>query len=297
MKQKITGFHLDGEAHWVAELECGHGQHMRHEPPWMARPWVLTEEGRRSRLGIELECKRCDEAGRAVAEAVREALESAAREAYEEGGLSGLCAEGRWELALDALHTSVLTPAIHRALSRDRKGAAIESARLILRPIRLEDAPSVQRLAGEREVAMNAAGIPHPFEDGMAEAWISSLDARSHVFALCLTGSGEMIGAAGLVEAGEERPRTAELSYWIGRPYWGRGFGTEAAQALVRYGFETLGLESIHANCFSRNPGSRRVLEKAGFRHIGHEEKALHHLGRDEDIERFTLMRPPLAGG
>ncbi len=103
MKQKITGFHLDLEGHWVADLACGHRQHMRHDPPWMERPWVLTEEGRRSRLGVELDCNRCDEAGRAVAEAVREALRTAAQRAYEEGGLSGLCAEGRWELALDAL--------------------------------------------------------------------------------------------------------------------------------------------------------------------------------------------------
>jgi hypothetical protein len=120
MKQKMTGFHLDGENHWVAELECGHRQHVRHEPPWMERPWVLTEEGRRSRLGIELECRRCDEVGHAVAEAVREALASAARQAYEEAGLSGLCAEGRWELALDAIRATGLTSAIHRALARPR---------------------------------------------------------------------------------------------------------------------------------------------------------------------------------
>lgn len=118
MKQPITGFHLDAENHWVADLACGHRQHMRHDPPWMERPWILTEEGRRSRLGIELECKRCDEAGRAVAEAVREALASAARQAYEEGGLSGLCAEGRWELALDAMGAADLTPAIRRALGQ-----------------------------------------------------------------------------------------------------------------------------------------------------------------------------------
>jgi hypothetical protein len=117
MKQKITGFHLDSAAHWVADLECGHQQHMRHDPPWMERPWVLTEEGRRSRLGVQLECKRCDEAGRAVAEAVREALRTAAARAYEDGGLSGLCAEGRWELALDALGTADLLPVIQRALS------------------------------------------------------------------------------------------------------------------------------------------------------------------------------------
>ena len=121
MKQPITGFHLDEENHWVADLACGHRQHMRHDPPWMERPWILTEEGRRSRLGVELECKRCDEAGRAIAEAVREALASAAREAYEEGGLSGLCAEGRWDLALDAMRAVDLTPAIRRALGQERQ--------------------------------------------------------------------------------------------------------------------------------------------------------------------------------
>ena len=119
MQQPITGFHLDAENHWVADLACGHKQHMRHDPPWMERPWILTEEGRRSRLGVELECKRCDETGRAVAEAVRAALAAAARDAYEEGGLSGLCAEGRWDLALDAIRAVDLTPAIRRALGQE----------------------------------------------------------------------------------------------------------------------------------------------------------------------------------
>lgn len=120
MNQKITGFHLDAEEHWVADLGCGHRQHVRHDPPWQVRPWVLTEEGRRSRLGVELDCKRCDEAGRAVAEAVREALRNAALGAYEEGGLSGLCAEGRWELALDALRATDLLPVIRRALAPEQ---------------------------------------------------------------------------------------------------------------------------------------------------------------------------------
>jgi uncharacterized protein DUF3565 len=121
MKQPITGFHLDEENHWVADLACGHRQHMRHDPPWMERPWILTEEGRRSRLGIELECKRCDEAAHAVAQAVREALLSAARQAYEEAGLSGLCAEGRWDFALDAMRAADLTPTIQRALGPRRQ--------------------------------------------------------------------------------------------------------------------------------------------------------------------------------
>lgn len=56
----MVGYHLDIENHWVAELACGHFQHVRHEPPWTTRPWVLTEDGRRSMLGYELNCKKCD---------------------------------------------------------------------------------------------------------------------------------------------------------------------------------------------------------------------------------------------
>jgi hypothetical protein len=62
MHRRITGFHQDEERHWVAELECGHRQHVRHDPPWQLRPWVLTEEGRASRLGVPLDCVICDRA-------------------------------------------------------------------------------------------------------------------------------------------------------------------------------------------------------------------------------------------
>jgi len=61
MQQAIVGFHLDDENHWVADLACGHTQHMRHDPPWQNRPWVLTEQGRKEQLGVMLECKTCEE--------------------------------------------------------------------------------------------------------------------------------------------------------------------------------------------------------------------------------------------
>ena len=61
MKQHIIGFHKDEEGDWVADLACGHGQHVRHNPPWSNRPWVMTTEGRAAHLGEELNCKRCDE--------------------------------------------------------------------------------------------------------------------------------------------------------------------------------------------------------------------------------------------
>lgn len=60
MKQRITSFHRDEEGDWVAELECGHGQHVRHDPPWQERAWVTTEAGRESRLGVLLECRNCE---------------------------------------------------------------------------------------------------------------------------------------------------------------------------------------------------------------------------------------------
>lgn len=60
MKQSIVGFHKDEHGDWVADLKCGHTQHVRHDPPWQLRPWVTTEEGRKKHLGMELNCKKCD---------------------------------------------------------------------------------------------------------------------------------------------------------------------------------------------------------------------------------------------
>jgi hypothetical protein len=89
MKRQITGFHQDEERHWVAELECGHGQHVRHDPPWQNRPWVATEEGRRQYLGVELDCKRCDAEG----------PEDYDKDAYDDARIRGLCHDGAVEFA------------------------------------------------------------------------------------------------------------------------------------------------------------------------------------------------------
>ena len=61
MLQPIAGFHQDEDTHWVADLACGHTQHVRHDPPWQSRPWTQTPEGRTSKLGQVLNCKKCDE--------------------------------------------------------------------------------------------------------------------------------------------------------------------------------------------------------------------------------------------
>ncbi|MGO4302653.1 DUF3565 domain-containing protein [Cupriavidus sp. RAF12] len=59
MEHSIVGFHRDEFGDWVAELECGHGQHVRHDPPWQSRPWTVTAEGRASRLGYRVKCLKC----------------------------------------------------------------------------------------------------------------------------------------------------------------------------------------------------------------------------------------------
>ncbi|MDQ6635048.1 MAG: DUF3565 domain-containing protein [Gemmatimonadota bacterium] len=61
MKQPIVGYHQDDEGHWVAELRCGHGQHVRHDPPWQLRPWVVTSEGRAAHIALDLECLLCEQ--------------------------------------------------------------------------------------------------------------------------------------------------------------------------------------------------------------------------------------------
>src|SRR5581483_4261772 len=136
-------------------------------------------------------------------------------------------------------------------LSENRSSDTMKTERLILRPFTLDDAPDVQRLAGVREVALNTLHIPHPYPDGAAEAWIAKHgEGPEIVFAI--DANGQLAGAIGLVV---DRPHDrAELGYWIGVPFWGRGYATEAARAMLRLGFEENGLHKIFAHVFTRNP-------------------------------------------
>lgn len=79
-KRTIIGFRQDDEGHWIAELSCGHRQHVRHTPPWMNRPWVLTAAGRAERLGLEMDCRACDEASDEASEAPSDEGQTPGRE-------------------------------------------------------------------------------------------------------------------------------------------------------------------------------------------------------------------------
>lgn len=100
MRRRIIAFHQDEESHWVADLDCGHGQHVRHDPPWQVRPWVLDAESRRERLGAALECVRCDEEARD--DDTPAGLSPEEARAYRDARLLGLCRDGALEAARDA---------------------------------------------------------------------------------------------------------------------------------------------------------------------------------------------------
>lgn len=170
----------------------------------------------------------------------------------------------------------------------------LQTERLVLRPFHLEDAPIVQRLAGDMDIARNTATIPHPYEDGVAERWIGTHRERfekgeSAVFAVTLRPDGQLVGAIGL-EINQESVR-AELGYWIGKPFWGLGYCTEGARAVLRYAFEDLGLHRVFAVHFKRNPASGRVMQKLGMRHEGSMRQHFRKWGPFEDLEILGILR------
>lgn len=170
----------------------------------------------------------------------------------------------------------------------------LESERLILRPFSLSDALSVQRLAGDRAIADTTLNVPHPYEDGMAESWISTHRAGLEAgelaaFAIRRKTDNELIGAISLrINPSFQR---AELGYWIGRLYWGSGYCTEAAKLVLRYGFKELKLHKVHASYMLRNPASGRVLEKVGMLQEGIVRQHTKKWGRFEDLVLCGLLQ------
>jgi RimJ/RimL family protein N-acetyltransferase len=169
----------------------------------------------------------------------------------------------------------------------------LETQRLVLRPFVLADAEEVQRQAGDREIASTTLNIPHPYEDGLAEAWILGhprgfADGHFVVFAIVRRRDEALVGCIGLtIERADNR---AEMGYWVGRPYWGQGYATEAAHEMVNYGFSALALVRIHASHLARNPSSGRVMEKVGMVREGCLRKHALKWGLYEDLVLYGLL-------
>ena len=170
----------------------------------------------------------------------------------------------------------------------------IETERLRLRPFALDDAPEVQRLAGDWDVASTTANIPYPYEDGMAEEWIQTHQERFEKgelvnFAIVHRKRGYLIGCIGI--AVDKQHESGGLGYWVGEPYWNNGYCTEALWAVLEYGFQVLGLNRIHATHIRRNPASGRVMQKVGMSHEGSLRQHRKRWGEFEDVEVYGILR------
>jgi len=171
----------------------------------------------------------------------------------------------------------------------------IITERLILRPYRLEDATELQMLIGDRDVVTTMTNVPHPYEDGMAEEWIGERQesfekGKTVDFAITHRQEGFLIGGISLNDI-DRQSELAEIGYWIGKPYWGNGYGTEVARAVLQYGFEVLGLNRIHGKHFRRNPTSGRIMQKIGMKHEGCHRQHFKKWGNFEDFELYGILR------
>ena len=170
------------------------------------------------------------------------------------------------------------------------KPPVLTTERLTLRSFNIDDAAAVQKLAGNYNVSKSTLNIPHPYENGMAEAWIRTHqkaweEKTGLVYAVTLSNTNNLLGAISLHDVGDSQ---GELGYWIGQPYWGKGYCTEAARTFIEFSFETLGPDIIRAEHLTSNPASGKVMEKIGMKHIRREQKKDRY-DRDSSTEIYEI--------
>ena len=170
---------------------------------------------------------------------------------------------------------------------------AIATTRLVLEPLGPDHARGLDRFARLWEVARYTASIPHPYPPGCAESFArDSVEARRDgggwVFAVIAPAEGGMVGVADITLADDRR--SGELGYAFAPWVWGRGYATESARALVRFGFGYLRLDLIEAYAMVDNPASCHVLAKAGLRRVGEHWMTAPARGRDILCEAYRAF-------
>jgi RimJ/RimL family protein N-acetyltransferase len=165
----------------------------------------------------------------------------------------------------------------------------LETDRLLLRAPQLADAHAVARLVNDRRIAENSTRIPHPYRPADAEDWITlaNADVRDRTLLITLR-DGPVIGACSLEWRNGPDP---EIGYWLGVPYWGHGYATEAVRALIDQAFGELGHDVLEAGARTSNTASRRVLEKCGFQWTGVGLYRIRAINSSAPCDRFRLER------
>lgn len=173
--------------------------------------------------------------------------------------------------------------------------STLETTRLILRPLSLTDAPSIQCSASVREVADTMISISYPYPDGEAEQYIQRQITEfeaGHSVSFAIEHKAER-AFCGVIEIRDiEREHSqAELSFWLAVEMWGRGYMSEALKPILRLGFEDLDLNRLYAYHMTRNPGSGQVLQKNGFVQEGLLRQRVRKWGMFEDVKLWAILR------
>jgi len=175
-----------------------------------------------------------------------------------------------------------------RGSFRERSIPVLETKRLTLRAPTLKDAKAVAVLANDRRIAENTARIPHPYKLADAENFIAGANKADGETVFLIIRNGTIMGACGVAVAD---PNSPELGYWLGVPYWGQGFATEALHAVIDFAFSEFEHSALHAGARVTNPASRRVLEKCGFQWTGVGLYRINAIKSSAPIDRFRLER------
>lgn len=169
----------------------------------------------------------------------------------------------------------------------------LETERIVLRPFHLSDAERVQILANDQQIHDTTMRIPYPYKIEMAEQWIRSHNELFEKqialnFAITIKPESILIGAIGLEL--DMNNKKAELGYWVGVEYWNKGYCSEAALEVTKYGFQKIGLIRIESICMAKNVASEKVLIKIGMKKEGLLKKYMTKNGIAEDVYIYSIV-------
>ena len=171
--------------------------------------------------------------------------------------------------------------------SREAGRCIVETERLTLRRPTLADVNAIARLADDRRIAQNTR-LPHPYSQDHAVDFVRRVAGKPREVVFLIEHNHTPIGMVGADWREADAP---ELGYWLGVDYWGQGFATEAARAVIDFTFEEFDTAFIRSGARVANPASRNVLEKCGFQWCGVELHRFESLGSSAPVDCFRLSR------
>ncbi|MEX0289447.1 MAG: GNAT family N-acetyltransferase [Flavobacteriaceae bacterium] len=163
---------------------------------------------------------------------------------------------------------------------------------LLLRAFRDQDKATLTLLCNNLNIWKNVRdALPHPYTEKNAEEFIDFATSKDPQEVFAITHKETLVGCIGIHPQTDVYRFTAEIGYWIGEPYWGKGFATQALNLIIDYGFESLKMTKLYAGCFSFNQASQKVLLNAGFTKEAVLQKAVFKNEEFHDEIRYAIFK------